>query len=570
MDDTIWIHSNRFKNNEKTIQYFDINEPKNIYKKTINAADFFIDKLTAGTWCIRYDTKQYFTIKRQASNEYIKSIRDILSLSDRQYDLPFSYLNNKILDNKKEDPIVLLYDYNTNILNTVSSSHRDKLKRALFFSKRIMQYLNNASMDSDATYDTFLFNNDIYNPTVTGSFTGYTVIYKRTDTKTWNQLVRRYCLNDEVDISHYSEGLYKIDMYDENMDLLKRYYYFKFSNEEIQTYNETYRLQEIADDKRVNQLLEDTIYAPDLSEDEKKTYTRQLLYSSNNLYFSEPYITEDNESRIHVNFDYEGISALKDPVYLVAEEYDTLSRSDSDFYKRKFPVTNSSMVIDTKDNYFNDETYYFYLENNNGKKLSFISAYDMPLQEDDTYAERYRKQLLTNRIQRITTQLNYDLSEEVSRNAVLALDSVTYDPGVTIYNLIDNAFVAYCQNTYTTNRFDVLVSLYKDKIYHENTDTSWFPNVIVRPQWHIVEFPYTLPNNYIVERTAFTNTGYTKQYFKNTDTALSLYYYPEDYVVFSVFSLDTNVRVGGFLIFDNTKSSLRYNTYKLKAVKDYE
>ena len=425
-------------------------------------------------------------------------------------------------------------------------------------------------MDSEELYDTFLFDNDIYKPKIAGDFTGYIAIYKRYN-KSWTQLSYRYCLNGEIDLSNYSEGLYRIDLYDTDTDLLKRYYNVIFSDDLINKYNEVYRKQQIADEKRVNQLLEDTIYAPELSEDEKQVYTCQLLYSPSNLYFQEPYITEDDYSRIHISVDYDGISALKDPVYLIAEERDTLSRTDSNFFKRKFQITSADMIIDTKDNYFNiDETYYFYLENNSGKKLSFVSTYHIPLQDDDTYASRYRKQLLTNRIQRITTQLNYDLTEAISRNAVLALDSATYNPDITIYNLIDQAFLIYYEDTYTTNHFDVLRSFYTDKIYHEDVDSSWFPEVIIRPQWHIVEFPYTLPKNYIVERTAFTKTNCTKQYFRNTDTALSLYYYPEDFVVFSVFSLDTNSRVGGYLIFDNTKNTLRYNTYKLEAVTNYE
>lgn len=569
MNDKIWIHSNRFKDNEKTIQYFNVKEPKNIYKKTINTADFILDNLVAGTWCIYYTTKQYFNLKRQSPTEYLNDIRSILSLSDKQYDLPFSYLRNVIENNADEEPLALLYDYRTDILNTVSSSRRDKLNRAVIFTLDMMQYINNKKMDTIDVYDTFLFDNSVYNRKITGEFTGYVTIYKRNN-KSWNLLLRKYYLNKEIDLSSYPEGLYKIDLYDENMDLLKRYYSVVFSDKEIQTYYNPYRLQKIADTKRINQLLEDTIYAPDLSDGEKQIYTRQLLYSPNNLYFNEPIITEDDYSRIHVDFNYDGIAALKEPVYLVAEEQDTLNRTDSDFYKRRFIINDKSLVIDTKENYFNDETYYFYIEDNNNKKLSFISAYNIPLQDDDDYQERYRKQLLTNRVQRITTQLNYDLLDEVARNAVLTLDSTTYDTDTTLYNLIDKAFSVYYQDKYATNCFDVLRSFYTDKAYHEDMDSSSLPDVKVRPQWHIVEFPYTLPSNYIVERTAFTRTGYTKQYFRNTDTALSIYYYPEDYVVFSVFSLDTGLRIGGFLMIDNTKDTLRYNTYRLKAVTDYE
>lgn len=569
MNDKVWIHSNRFKDDMKEVQYFNIKEPKNIYKKTIDAADFTLNNLITGNWCIRYTTKQYFTMKREPANEYLKKLRNILSLTDKQYDLPFSYLNNLMLDNINEEPLTLLYDNKTEIMNTVSSSKRAKLNRALCFTMDIMRYLNNKKMDANEAYMTFLFSNDIYDTKITGDFSGYVTVYKRAD-KQWQQLSRDYYLNSEVDLSSYSEGLYRIDLYNEDMDLLKRYYHVVFKDTEIQEYYNPYRLQKINEDKRIAQLLEDTIYAPDLSENEKETYTRQLLYSPNNLYFDEPEVTEDDYSRFHIDLDYDGILALKEPVYLVAEEYDTLNRTDSDFYKRRFLVDTPNMIIDARDNYFNDEVYYFYLEDESHKKLSFISAYNIPLQDDDDYRDRYRKQLLTNRIQRITTQLNYDLSNEVARNAVLALDSVTYTSDTTIYNLIDRGFEAYYKDTFTTNRFEVLNSLYTDKIYHEDTDFSWFPKIKVRPQWHLVEFPYTLPSNYVVERTSFTISGYKKQYFRNTDTALSIYYYPEEYVVFSVFSLDTGKRIGGYLIFDNTKNTLRYNSYQLKAVTDYE
>ena len=110
MNDKVWIHSNRFKDDMKEVQYFNIKEPKNIYKKTIDAADFTLNNLITGNWCIRYTTKQYFTMNREPANEYLKELRNILSLTDKQYDLPFSYLNNLMLDNINEEPLTLLYD----------------------------------------------------------------------------------------------------------------------------------------------------------------------------------------------------------------------------------------------------------------------------------------------------------------------------------------------------------------------------------------------------------------------------------------------------------------------------
>lgn len=528
-----------------------------------------LSDLSAGTWCIRQKTKQFVTIKRESIETYIKMLRDTLSLTDRQYDEPFAYYINLLKENKDVDPIAVLMDYREKILELVSTSRKKKLQRALTMTMNLMQYIYNKKMDASDVYNDFKYSDSVYRHEIVGKFTGYVAFYKR-ENKGWTQLFRKYILHDNLDLSGYQPGLYRIDIYDEHMDLLKRYFDNRMPDNEIQEYYNPYREQLVEESRRIDQLLEDTISAPELSDDEKRIYARQLIYSPNNLYLGEPTITEDDFSRLHISIDAHDFESIDTSLYLVAEEADTLFRTDSDFLKRRFKLNSSTLTIDAKDNYFNDEPYYFYIEDENHKKYSYISAYTLPLSDKDDYMSRVRKQLLTNRIQRISTQLTYDLSKDVARAAVLALDTAMHESDTTLYNLIDRAFSTYYKDPYTTNRFDVLRSLYTDKVMHEDTDFTSFPGVIVRPQWHRVEFPYTLPDRYIVERIGFASTGYTKTYYKNVETALTLYYYPEEYVVFSVFSPDTGKRIGGFLMFDNTKRTLTYVTHRLKAVTSYE
>lgn len=536
----------------------------------MNAADFTLDSLYAGTWCIRYNIKQFFDFKKQSNKEYVDELRAILGLTDTGYNLPFNYYINSLNTISEEDPIVILYDELYTIESLVSSSRKKKLHEVLIHFLNTQQYYNNRRMDAQDVYNTFIFTNDIFNQKVSGYFTGFAVLYKRKNNK-WQEIWRRYILDTGIDLHDSSYGLYRLDMYSEDMNLLKRYYYHVPKHEDIQSIFDPFRNQQIEEKERIDQLLEDTVYAPELSEEEKQIYTRQLLYAPNNLYFTEPVVKEDDYSRLFIDVNLEGIKAMKQPMYIVAEEADTLCRIDNFSLKRRFEITDTPVVIDTKDSFFNEgEPYYFYIEDDKHLKYSFISAYQIPLEDTDDYRKRSLTRFLTNRIQRIMTQLNYDLKTDIATSVAEFMDSATHDSDTTLYNLIDETFFRYIQDKYTTNRFDVLRSLYMNKVYHEDVDFTALSNVKVRPQWHLVDFPYELPDNYIVECTMFTNTGYKKTYYRNTDTAVSIYYRPADYAIFSVFSLDTGKRIGGFLILDNTKPKLRFSSYQLKATIDYE
>lgn len=536
----------------------------------MNAADFTLDSLYAGTWCIRYNIKQFFDFKKQSNKEYVDELRDILGLTDTGYNLPFNYYINSLNTISEEDPIVILYDELYIIESLVSSSRKKKLHEVLIHFLNTQQYYNNRRMDAQDVYNIFIFMNNIFNQKVSGHFTGFAVLYKRKNNK-WQEIWRRYILDTGIDLHDSSYGLYRLDMYSEDMDLLKRYYYHIPRHEDIQSIFDPFRDQQIEEKERIDQLLEDTVYAPELSEEEKQIYTRQLLYALNNLYFAEPVVKEDDYSRLFINVDLEGIKAMKQPMYIVAEEADTLCRTDNFSLKRRFEITDTPVVIDTKDSFFNEgEPYYFYIEDDKHLKYSFISAYQIPLEDTDDYRKRSLTRFLTNRIQRIMTQLNYDLKPDIATSVAEFMDSAAHDSDTTLYNLIDETFFRYIQDKYTTNRFDVLRSLYMDKVCHEDVDFAALSDVKVRPQWHLVDFPYELPDNYIVECTMFTNTGYKKTYYRNTDTAVSIYYRPADYAIFSVFSLDTGKRIGGFLILDNTKPKLRFSSYQLKATIDYE
>ena len=417
-------------------------------------------------------------------------------------------------------------------------------------------FQNALSRIDNTVYDDIELDISSFYPVLTG-LDGYIVIYDKD-----NVPVRRMyssLVDGNIILDSLEPGLYTIDCFSNDMMVLHLLVY-QMSDTDFRAYRYDNICMKVGEQEQIEE--QAAVLSSSSSLDYNQCLSYQYMKSCpiNNVVLPAPVISVDPFMQITAVFQNYGlIEKMPEPVYLVMAEQDCIG-TDMQFL-RKIQITDKEMKLDRSDCCFNHEPYYFYIATENNIILSSVSYCNI-MDPDDISQETLNNQEVIDRITRISRQLSYDVDTEMKRAALLSLDAVSSDS--TIYSLIHNGFLNYIQDHRNQDALFILQSFFRDKVFHEQTDFSLFTNANIRPQWKVVDFP-VLNSQYIVEVFGYSHHSDSVKYayYLSSDTATTIRYDTDDYMAFTVFNCKTGDRIGGYLLFDNTKDRLTYMNYQL-------
>lgn len=565
-DKKLWLHNNGYKYGHTKIKYFDTLLPGTVYTTETTGPDVEITNLYDGSWCFYLDkpdaVRQTIDFTEQTNQEFVTAIRTALDLTDALYTPVFLKYRDDLNDTPELSDPAVLYQHMDAYEKLVSSSHRETTHKALLYTLELLQLRQNQQADGIEAYNAVRFVSDRIQPYLTGTFSGYLQIQQ--DTKT---LRRQYLslAQDSFPLA-LSPGLYTLSLRDTDQNILKTYAVYIHTPEDLQQYYYRYILDLQTEGRQIQQFLTDGGALPDFSDAEKELYAKQLLYTPDNLVLPPPQVAEDIYGILTVTVRYDLIQNMPAPVFLVAEEADTLNVTDNHLVKRRFPVTADRLEISRKTHYFNLEPYFWYLETEDHIKVSAVVVFDVS-EEDTEYPQKANHQLLVTRAKRLSPQLSYDL--EQPQDVMLTADEVTYDTDVTLWDFADHVFERYLAQPHSQDRWNALKSLYTDQAFHEERLPGL--TIRVRPQWNRVETPAAEQSPYVVKTVKWDIHGVRQEFYgSQSDTRASFFYTDCLYCLIRMYDIKTGNPYGGWLAFDNTKDRLTYDSYQMDVIIDRE
>lgn len=534
-----------------------------IHTKTYSDYDFILDYLYAGTWVIQSNDSvpHTFQLTGETPERILQYIKDAVQLKNQDIEIQ---LNSALNSNHDLTIPELIYTYMPKQYDTSLLDQKEIYKTWIDLLWAAIEYYNNISRISNPEYQDIRLFNGHSSSYIDNFINGSVVIYEAGG----GPMTTAYVQNDSDTLQIpplEDKKLYIVNIYQADR-LIQRNYLYKIQCEDYIRFFYDDDLASITEKDDIQERLKQTIGLTVIPSDKEEIYIMQSKHNPTNMFLPAPNISYDPvRSEIQISFtNYSLIQTFGQQLYIAAVEEDQLAVNTG--IVRRIPITGAKQIMSRTQYIFNDEPYYWYIETEDGTKLSSISYYDTRIDQNE-YPELERQQRTTDLITRMSHQLQYDLGVNEARNVVLALDEASRDTDITSYELIHQGIQNYIRDFRNTNIISVISSLYRDKIYHEDTDFSLFGKAVIRKNWHIIDFP-TAEAGYIIEVYGYSisqDIYHRTYYHSNTNTSTSIRYDTDDYVVFTLFS-ELGWRIAGFLVFDNTDPNrLKYNQYEFPA-----
>lgn len=534
-----------------------------IHTKTYSDYDFILDYLYAGTWVIQSNDSvpHTFQLTGETPERILQYIKDAVQLKNQDIE---TQLNSALNSNHDLTIPELVYTYMPKQYDASLLDQKEIYKTWIDLLWAAIEYYNNISCISNPEYQDIRLFNSYSSSYIDNFINGSVVIYEAGG----GPMTTAYVQNDSDTLQIpplEDKKLYIVNIYQADR-LIQRNYLYKMQCEDYIRFFYNDDLASITEKDDIQERLKQTIGLTVIPSDKEEIYITQSKHNPTNMFLPAPNIVYDPvRSEIQISLtNYSLIQTFEQQLYIAAVEEDQLAVNTG--IVRRIPITGAKQIMSRTQYIFNDEPYYWYIETEDGTKLSSISYYDTRIDQNE-YPELERQQRTTDLITRMSHQLQYDLGVNEARNVVLALDEASRDTDITSSELIHQGIQNYIRDFRNTNIISVISSLYRDKIYHEDTDFSLFGKAVIRKNWHIIDFP-TAEAGYIIEVYGYSisqDIYHRTYYHSNTNTSISIRYDTDDYVVFTLFS-ELGWRIVGFLVFDNTDPNrLKYNQYEFPA-----
>lgn len=579
-DDALELYSNAYYYGYKYIAYY--KEPYNelITKVEIDDAEYYIEGLQEGVYyfyCMdEYDNKTN-PVKVKI---YGKSTEDyLLDQLDEEYNQYMVSILEEDLSRKDLIPSI----YKKYITLLEEDPDDDNIRYLKSSLETLIEHFNNIQTHMNVYTDDFriyiskehvlmaVSNNDEY-------FTdNCSIIINKFENDDWI-FKRKSKIVSEQYITRLEEGLYKLEFYKE--DCLMRAFYFYSDNLDIS--NEKYReileeLKIIANKKisAISNLPSDWEF-----ESEKEEAALVNLYSITDdcVLFERPIIRYINGMlRIRLTDIYPFISVASD-----IHEYFVYAVTEKEIYK---PFTSAIMIRIKSDNFevdpweyfFKEEPYYFYVADENNKRISRVTYEDLSetiyynedfdrLNEYIDYNNSYQRAMWNQYVNNLHSVIYENMKEEIWPAAKKALDSILSHDNIA-YNSPKSLLLKQVLDTWNEKYGTLIWMIYYifmcDYRYYTKMNRQFMKYQSRIDGYRLHEIPC---GDYILHILRIKDDKVEHEWRYDTNNTQSFRIDSADYILFWCINPD-DYSVSDFGYYNNTKygTNYKYNSLEIEV-----